>query len=371
MTDPTNNTSPPRSTFNAPEAYAPVNQRVILIAAIAVVIGVCGTIVAEALLALIGLVTHLAYFGTLSTSFVQPDISRLGAGSILIPIVGAFVVGIMARYGSAAIRGHGIPEVMERVLRSDSRISPKVMVLKPVSAAVAIGTGGFPFGAEGPIIATGGALGSLFGQLLNVTADERKTLLAAGAAAGMTAIFGTPVAAVLLVIELLLFEYRPRSLIPVALASCTAMAVRALKLGTAPVFRMGEIRPLAIQALPAYVVLGIIMGLAAVVLVRLVYWMEDTYERLPIHWMWWPMIGAVAVGLIGYVEPRTLGVGYQNTDGILTGTIVGASLGVLVLLKFASWTIYLGSGTSGGTMAPLFTIGAGIGALLGGWIAPT
>jgi H+/Cl- antiporter ClcA len=239
-----------------------------------------------------------------------------------------------------------------------------VTLLKPVSSAIAIGTGG-PFGAEGPIIATGGAFGSLIGQFLWTTPDERKILLAAGAAGGMAAIFGSPVSAVLLAIELLLFEYRARSLIPVSLAAAAAMAVRLVLFGTEPVFAMPNIAEPGGAALAMYTVLGAIVGLASVYVTRAVYWAEDMFGRLPVHWMWWPAIGGLVVGIIGFIDPRTLGVGYDNIRHILAGNVVGTSLFLLVLLKFASWAIALGSGTSGGTLAPLFTIGGGMGALLG------
>jgi H+/Cl- antiporter ClcA/CBS domain-containing protein len=253
---------------------------------------------------------------------------------------------------------------MERVLYNRSRISPRIMFLKPLSAAVAIGTGG-PFGAEGPIIATGGAVGSLVGQLIHVTADERKTLLAAGAAAGMAATFGSPMSAVLLAVELLLFEYRPRSVIPVALASAVAAGIRSLFVGSAPVFTVPTMVQPSMSALLAYVVLGGLVGVFAAFTTRFIYWVEDLYDELPIHWMWWPMLGAVVVGVIGLLDERTLGVGYANIDHIISGDLLGRALLMLVVLKFISWSIYLGSGTSGGTLAPLFTIGGGIGALLG------
>ena len=336
----------------------------VVISAIAILVGIGAALLASVLTRLIGLITNVAYYGRVSSAFVSPSIVRLGAWSILVPLVGAFVVGIMARYGAAAIRGHGIPEVMERVLYARSRIAPRIMFLKPLSAAVAIGTGG-PFGAEGPIIATGGALGSIVGQFVKVTADERKTLLAAGAAAGMAATFGSPVSAVLLAVELLLFEYRPRSVIPAALASAVATGVRAALVGSGPVFSIPTLVQPELTALLLYTIIGALVGVASVGVTRFVYWIEDLYEELPIHWMWWPLVGAVFVGVIGYFEPRTLGVGYTNIDAVLSGTIVGRALLVLIVLKFLSWAIYLGSGTSGGTLAPLFTIGGGLGAVLG------
>jgi CIC family chloride channel protein len=355
---------PPLAAVQAPPEYAAVDQRVVVIAGIAVAVGVAGAVIANMLTHLIGFITNLAYFGRVSGEFIAPSTARWGGWSVLVPVAGALIVGLMARYGATAIRGHGIPEVMERVLYNRSRISPRIMFLKPLSAAVAIGTGG-PFGAEGPIIATGGAVGSLVGQLIHVTADERKTLLAAGAAAGMSATFGSPMAAVLLAVELLLFEYRPRSVIPVALASAVAAGMRSLLVGSAPVFTVPTMLQPSLPALLAYVVLGGLVGVFAAFTTRVVYWIEDVYDELPIHWMWWPMLGAVVVGVIGLLDERTLGVGYTNIDHIISGAVLGRALLMLIVLKFISWSVYLGSGTSGGTLAPLFTIGGGIGALLG------
>jgi chloride channel protein, CIC family len=355
-----------------PAEYEPVDRRTVLLTGFAVLVGIAAGLVAQVLKALIGLVTNFSYFGRISTAFVSPAGHHLGAWAIGIPVLGALVVGVLARYGSAAIRGHGIPEVMERVLQGESRIPARVMVLKPLSAAMAIGTGG-PFGAEGPIIATGGALGSFLGQVLHITADERKILLACGAAGGMAATFGSPVSAVLLAVELLLFEYRPRSLIPVALAAAAATGVRLIFEGPDPVFPIPALATPSDTALATYAVLGAVIGAVAVGVTRLAYGIEDLFEvwgeRLGVHWMWWPIAGAVVVGLVGLVEPRTLGVGYDNITGALAGTIAGRALLVLVLLKLISWAVYLGSGTSGGTLAPLFTIGGGLGAWAGGVMA--
>jgi chloride channel protein, CIC family len=355
-----------------PAEYEPVDRRTVLLTGLAVLVGIAAGLVAQVLKALIGLVTNFSYFGRISTAFVSPAGHHLGAWAIGIPVLGALVVGVLARYGSAAIRGHGIPEVMERVLQGESRIPARVMVLKPLSAAMAIGTGG-PFGAEGPIIATGGALGSFLGQVLHITADERKILLACGAAGGMAATFGSPVSAVLLAVELLLFEYRPRSLIPVALAAAAATGVRLIFEGPDPVFPIPALATPSDTALATYAVLGAVIGAVAVGVTRLAYGIEDLFEvwgeRLGVHWMWWPIAGAVVVGLVGLVEPRTLGVGYDNITGALAGTIAGRALLVLVLLKLISWAVYLGSGTSGGTLAPLFTIGGGLGAWAGGVMA--
>ena len=359
--------------YRSPPDYEIVDRRTVMISVIAVVLAIFAGLAAQFLSALIGFITNASFYGRISTAFVDPAGAHPHVARILIvPVLGALIVGLMARYGSSAIRGHGIPEVMENVLFGGSRIPARVLVLKPISAAIAIGTGG-PFGAEGPIIATGGALGSLAGQLMRITSDERKTLLASGAAAGMAATFGSPVSAVLLSIELLLFEYRARSLVPVALAAATATGVRAVFNGTAPVFEMANVASPSGSALAVYAVIGLVAGIVAAGITRATYAIEDGFEMLGekfnLHWMWWPMLGALVVGLVGIVEPRALGVGYDNISGVLSGSIAGTALIMLLIFKFIAWSVYLGSGTSGGTMAPLFTIGGAIGAVLGTLIA--
>lgn len=349
-----------------------IDGRTLRLAGFACLIAVVAALVAQLLSASIAVVTNLAFYGRLSLAEVSPAGNPLGSWVAVVPVLGALVIGVMARYGSAAIRGHGIPEAMEQVLFNQSRIPARVLFLKPLSAVVSIGTGG-PFGAEGPIIATGGALGSLAGQFARITAEERKTLLAAGAAAGMAATFGSPVAAVLLAIELLLFEYRTCSLIPVALAAATAAGVRVAFIGTAPAFQVGELAQPAAAALFAYVVIGAIVGLFAVAVTKAVYAVEDTFERLPLHWMWWPALGAIPVGLIGIFAPRTMGVGYDNIEDMISGDLTGMALYALCACKLLSWLFSLGSGTSGGTLAPLFTIGGGAGAACAAgmaWLAP-
>jgi H+/Cl- antiporter ClcA/CBS domain-containing protein len=341
-----------------------IEPRILWICSLTILIGFVAAWVARALMALIGLVTNLAFYGRLSTQFPSPAGNHLGPWVVVVPAVGGLLVGLMARYGSQAIRGHGIPEAMEQVLLNQSRIPARVALLKPLSAAIAIGTGG-PFGAEGPIIATGGALGSVLGQYVKITATERKVLLAAGAAAGMAAIFGTPVSAVLLAIELLLFEFRPRSIIPVALASATAAAVRFATVSSAPIFAMSELHPASGGALAFYIILGAFMGFVAVGVTRAVYGIEDAFDLLPIHWMWWPALGGLAVGLVGYFAPRTMGVGYDVIDEILAGTMPANILALLCIMKFVSWSISLGSGTSGGTLAPLLITGGALGELAG------
>ncbi|GLH73480.1 chloride channel protein [Geothrix limicola] len=351
-----------------PLVTAVLDGRTAFLGLLALGLGVVAGYLADVLIKLIGLVTNLAYYHRVSTSFASPAGHHLGWPAIFIPVAGGLIVGLMARYGSRAIRGHGIPEAMEQVLLNESRIPARITLLKPLSAAIAIGTGG-PFGAEGPIIATGGALGSLIGQLLSTTALERKTLLAAGAAAGMAATFGAPVSAVLLAVELLLFEMRPRSIIPVALAAVAATGVRYSLVGIQPVFPMPALSAPSGIALAIYVLIGALVGVASVGVTRAVYWIEDSFERLPIHWMWWPALGGLAVGGIGYFVPRSMGVGYDNIQSILSANLVGVTLLTLCLAKFVSWAVSLGSGTSGGTLAPLFTLGGALGALAGGLIA--
>lgn len=342
-----------------------LDSRVLMISFFAVGLGVVASGIAQGLTYLIGFCTNLFFFHRLSVEFIDPvEAPNWGLWVIAAPVIGGVVVGLMARYGSKAIRGHGIPEAMEQILTNESRIPWRIVFLKPLSSAIAIGSGG-PFGAEGPIIATGGALGSWFGQIWRTTAMERKTLLAAGAAAGMTATFGSPISAVLLAVELLLFEFRPRSLIPVALASVTASAVRIAVLGSRPAFVMPTLEAVSGSTVLFYGVMGIFIGVAAVLVTRAVYFVEDNFEKLPIHWMWWPALGGLAVGIIGYFFPRTLGVGYSNIDAILSGEIAPTVIVVFCSMKFLSWVISLGSGTSGGTLAPLFTIGGGLGTLIG------
>jgi CIC family chloride channel protein len=347
-----------------PPEPPPIDRRVVVVTGLAIVLGIAAGFVAQLLVALINFCTNLSFFGRLSTAPASPADSHVGLWVIGIPVIGGIVVGLMARYGSEGIRGHGIPEAMERVLTAESRVPKRLTFLKPLSAAVAIGTGG-PFGAEGPIIATGGALGSLIGQVLRTTAAERKTLLSAGAAAGMAATFGAPVSAVLLAVELLLFELRPRSLIPVALASAAAASVRFAFSGAKPFFALELSGAPTGGALAAYCALGVLLGFAAIGATRFVFAVENAFEKIPIHWMWWPALGGIAVGTIGLFAPLTLGVGYSNIDGMLSGTFAVKALAVLTVLKLVSWAIALGSGTSGGTLAPLFTVGGGLGGLAG------
>ncbi len=332
------------------------------ISLLAVALGGIVTLTAVGLIALIRLTTNFAFHGTLSSAEAVPDFSTWGAWGIAVPVIGGLIVGCMARWGSPAIRGHGIPEAMQAIGTADSRIPLRVAILKPLSAAISIGSGG-PFGAEGPIIATGGAIGSQVGQWLASSPAQRKILLAAGAAAGMTAIFGTPLAGVLLAVELLLFEYRSRSFLPVALAAGTAMALRSLFHEPLPMFPMTLARIPDVQLSCGTFVIGAGCGVLAVVLTKLVYLLEDGFEKLPLHWMWWPALGGLVVGIVGWFDPRTLGVGYDNLRQLLDGQMAVGLLASLAFLKFISWWFALGSGTSGGTLAPIMTVGGAAGAL--------
>jgi H+/Cl- antiporter ClcA/CBS domain-containing protein len=343
------------------------DKRVLILSVMAVVAGILATGAAWILLRLITLVTNLAYFGELSVRHLSVAGHTLGWWSVPIPALGGLLIGLMARYGSEKIRGHGIPEAMEAILIGGSRIQPKVALLKPLSSAISIGTGG-PFGAEGPIIMTGGALGSLFAQMFNLSATERKVLLVAGAAAGMTAVFGTPMAAVMLAVELLLFEWKPRSFIPVVVACVTAAACRPFLMDAGPLFPFREMVVYSPTHLLFCLGIGLLSGLGSGVATALVYGFEDLFQKLPIHWMWWPVIGGLAVGLGGMVAPGALGVGYDNIAGLLNHSMLLSAILTLLVVKTLIWAIALGSGTSGGVLAPLLIMGGALGALAGHFI---
>src|SRR5919202_262625 len=349
------------SSSTAPLGDFSADKRLLLLTPMAALIGIVGALVAYALVWLIGGITNLVYYPRLSAHLISPAGNRLGLLVIVVPVVGGLIVGLLARYGSDKIRGHGIPEAIEAILFGRSRMSPKVAVLKPLSSAISIGTGG-PFGAEGPIIMTGGAVGSLFAQLFHLSAAERRTLLVAGAAAGMAAIFAAPVAAVLLAVELLLFEWRPRSFIPVSIAAVVASIVRVPLLGAGPIFAVSPHVSLGAEGLFFALVVGVVAGLVSGGLTALVYGCEDLFERLPLHWMWWPAIGGLLVGLGGYYDPRVLGVGYETIHALLRGEIIGAAVVGLLIGKALVWSIALGSGTSGGVLAPLLIMGGALGA---------
>jgi len=336
-----------------------LDRRVLFLAGIAVVIGGVSTVAAFVLLNLIHFFTNLFFFQTLSLADRSPAQHTLGLLVIAVPVIGGLIVGLMARFGSEKIRGHGIPEAIEAILFGKSKMSAKVALLKPLASGIVIGSGG-PFGAEGPIIMTGGAIGSLIAQHFHVSAAERKTLLVAGATAGMTAVFGTPVAAVLLAVELLLFEWRPRSLLPVILACAVAGFARPLLLEPGPLFPL-HTDPVGLSALLVCVVAGLLSGALSAAMSVALYWIEDRFHALPLHWMWWPALGAVAVGIGGYFEPRALGVGYDVIADLLNHHLAMSAVLALLAVKAIIWVIALGSGTSGGVLAPLLMLGAGLG----------
>jgi H+/Cl- antiporter ClcA len=338
----------------------PAQFRMVLVSFLAAGIGFLAGLIAFALYRLIGLFTNIAFYGRFVADFTSARHNHLGPWVILIPVIGGIIVGFMAKYGSSKIKGHGIPEAMEAVMISQSRIAPRVAILKPISAAIAIGTGG-PFGAEGPIIQTGGAVGSLVGQLFHTTASERKVLLACGAAAGMSATFNTPIAGVILAIELLLFEFKARSFIPLVVASTLATAVHMQLLGAGPMFSVRAMDFGIPRALPFYLVLGVICGLTAVAFSKSLYWVEDQFEKLPVDPLWWPAIGALGLGIIGYFVPRVLGVGYDTIGDILNGDLALKLLLVVMVAKAAALVVSLGSGTSGGLLAPMFMSSAALG----------
>ena len=343
------------------------DRRILLLSVMAIVVGVLSAITAKALVWLIAVFTNLTFFQRFSSDFISPTNHHLGIFVIFAPVAGGLIIGLMARYGSEKIRGHGIPEALEAILFGRSRMSLKVAVLKPLSSAISIGSGG-PFGAEGPIIMTGGALGSLFAQLFHLSAAERKTLLVAGAAGGMSAIFNAPVAAVLLAVELLLFEWRPRSFIPVAIASAVAAMVRVPLLGSGAIFPVTSHAPLGAEGLMIAFAVGIAAGVASGLLTALVYFCEDVFTKLPIHWMWWPAIGGLFVGVGGWLDPRVLGVGYDTIHALLKGEVFGPMVIGLLIGKALVWSISLGSGTSGGVLAPLLIMGGALGAIEGRFI---
>jgi chloride channel protein, CIC family len=337
--------------------------------ALALVVGALSAGVALGLLDLIGLFTHLAYYGNAQASLVQPTLRVLGAWAVVVPVVGGLLVGLMARFGSERIRGHGIPEAMETILIGGSKVEPRLTLLKPISSAISIGSGG-PFGAEGPIILTGGAVGSVFAQFLHLTASERRALLVAGACGGMAAVFGTPVAAVLFGVELLVFEWRPRSFVPIAASVSVAATLREVfavhgLVRPAPLFPVVVHTVLGPSLVGEAVLVGVVGGLLAWILTGAVYGAEDAFKRLPIHWSWWPALGGLVVGLGGLVEPRALGVGYATIGAELAGRIAVGGLIALLVVKLVIWAVALGSGTSGGILAPLLMMGAAAGALVG------
>jgi H+/Cl- antiporter ClcA/CBS domain-containing protein len=359
----------------APSAFAhapklsdhSADKRMIVLMAMALVTGTGGAAAAWVLLKLIAIVTNLIWYQRLSAESLPIAAAATGPLVVLAPVLGALAIGLMARFGSDKIRGHGIPEALEAILYGESRLSFKVALLKPISSAISIGSGG-PFGAEGPIIMTGGAIGSLFAQLFHLSAAERKTLLVAGAAAGMTGIFGTPFAAIMLAVELLLFEWKPRSFVPVVTAVLVSLAWRSLLMGSGPLFPFAAPTPAGIEPVAISAVLGLATGLLAAALSFLLYRIEDGFHALPVHWMWWPAIGALVVGIGGLFDLRVLGAGYASIQALLDGSLVAKAVVLLLVVKAVVWLVALGSGTSGGILAPLLILGGCAGFLIGQYL---
>jgi H+/Cl- antiporter ClcA/predicted transcriptional regulator len=343
--------------------------RVVFMCAIAVAIGAVSTVAAFVLLNLIHFFTNLFFFQTFSFADRSPAGHALGWFVIAVPVIGGLIAGLIARFGSDKIRGHGIPEAIESILFGKSRMSPKVAILKPLTSGIVIGSGG-PFGAEGPIIMTGGAIGSLIAQNFSVSAAERKTLLVAGATAGMTAVFSTPVAAVLLAVELLLFEWRPRSLLPVIVACAVAAFCRPLMLEAGPLFPM-HTEPVGIASFVICVVAGLLSGMLSAGMSAALYRVEDWFHKLPVHWMWWPAIGGLVVGIGGWFQPRALGVGYDVIADLLNNNLALSVALSLLVVKAIIWVVALGSGTSGGVLAPLLMLGAGLGTIISSLVPGT
>jgi CIC family chloride channel protein len=338
-------------------------RRVALLCVLATLLGLAGGGAAWVLLRLIAFLTNLAVLHRIGWELPSLAELRPSPWTVVTAAAGGFSVSLLARW-SPVIRGHGIPEAMEAVLTKQSRISPRAAIAKPLSAAIAIGTGG-PFGAEGPIIVTGGAIGSLLGQVVPVSPSERKVLLAAGAAAGMAATFGTPLAAVILALELLLFEFSTRAFVPLVVSAAVAAGVHSAIFGAGPLFAVPTHDYAGLGKLPFFAVLGLLCGFLAIVVTRGLFAVEHGYRRLPIPAFWHPVIGGVGFGLIGLIEPRALGVGYDVIGDVLSGRLALGVLAVVALAKLVAWWFALGSGTSGGTLAPLLLIGGAFGGIVG------
>lgn len=344
-----------------------VDGRMVLLALFAVIVGTGGALGAWLLIKSIAVATNIFWFGHLSAAEAEISDAAVGPAVVAIPVIGSLIIGVMARFGSEKIRGHGIPEAIETILFGESRLSLKVAFLKPISAAISIGSGG-PFGAEGPIIMTGGAVGSLFAQCFHLSAAERKTLLVAGAAAGMTAIFGTPMAAILLAVEVLLFEWKPRSFVPVVISALVAMAWRPELIAHGPMFPASWPLPTSQWIVAAGGGIGIIVGLQAALLSTCLYRIEDLFHRIPVHWMWWPALGALVVGVGGLIDARVLGAGYPNIQALIDGSMALRAAVILLVVKATVWLVALGSGTSGGVLAPLLILGGATGYVAGLWL---
>src|ERR1700749_1178793 len=341
-----------------------LEPEIIRICGFAALVGLVAGLVAQGLLLLIQFYTNIFFYGKFSFAITNPAGNHLGLWVILIPSIGALVVGTMIYFWEPTLKGHGIPEAMESVLFGHSRMRIRVAILKPLATAFAIGTGG-PFGAEGPIIQTGAALGSLFGQAIGLTPYYRRVLLASGAAAGMAATFTAPFAGILVAIELLLFELRARSFIPVALAASVATAVRIHFAGWAPLFPTPMFRLTGMNELWLFALLGVLMGFVGIVMIRVLSWLEDFFDNFPIphRLIWCPVIGALLLGGIGYFYPQVLGTSYDTIRDMLNDRLSLASLTGISFAKFWALVLSLGSGTTGGVFAPSLVVGGGLGSV--------
>ena len=357
-------TPPPEIKFQKKSQFGvALEPEVIKICGYALLVGLIGGLVAEGLLELIYLFTNLFFYGKASFASTNPAYNHLGWWVILIPPIGGLLVGIMVHYWEPTLKGHGIPEAMEAVLFGHSRMRIRVALLKPLATALAIGTGG-PFGAEGPIIQTGAAFGSLFGQAVGLTPYNRRVLLASGAAAGMAATFTAPLAGILVAIELLLFELRARSFIPVALAAAVATGVRIHFVGWTPLFPMPAFRLTSMHELWLFGLMGILMGIVGLGMIRALAWTEDFFDEIPLKHalIWSPAIGALILGVIGYFYPQVFGTGYDTIRDMLNDRLTSSKLLGISIAKFWALVISLGSGTTGGVFAPSLIVGGGIGA---------
>lgn len=334
-----------------------------LLGLLGVALGGVGGVAAFVVVRLVGLISNLALLHRVG--FGLPNLHHFHPGPELIAVGvgGALVVALLSLW-SPVIKGHGIPESLEAIVLRESRIKPRVLLAKPLSAAVAMGTGG-PFGAEGPIIVTGGCIGSLLGQWVRVSASERRILLATGAAAGMAGVFDTPIAAIILAFELLLFERSLRALLPLMLATGLAAEIHTLLLGAHPLFAVAFPQSYSALQVPLFCLVGVASGVLAIVLNKGLFAFEAGFRRLRVPAFVHPLIGAVAFTTIGLAVPGSLSVGYWAITDAVNGKFLLGAAAALFVAKLFSWWIALASNTSGGTLAPIFLIGATMGEMLG------
>jgi len=340
-------------------------SRIEYLTLLSVFIGIGAGFIAYAIRLLIGFITNLFFFGRINFELTSPQFEQLGLLVILLPALGGLVAGVMIRYGSQQASGDGISEAMESVLMHKSKIPPRTGIMKALSASFTIGLGE-PFGPEGPIIQTGGALGSLLGQLTSVTATERRILVATGAGAGLAAAFGTPISGIFLAIELFTFEFRVKSLVPIAIASAIGGWMHILLITPKPLFSTPGYAFGGLNLLPLYALLGALAGVVGVAMTRGLQHAEAGFDKLPIRQPWLPAVGGLLVGGISFFVPQILGAGYDVISAILAGKIAVTLALIILVSKAVAWIVALGSRTSGGTLAPLFMIGSSLG-LVFGW----